>query len=893
MIRKLLAFSVALALACASSPLVAQNNARMLTGVNHQVGATYTLVAADATRLTSFSRSTAIAATLPAPSTTGFGAGTLFSVNNVGAGSATITCSGCTINGGVTLVLTTSQSADIYSDGTNYSAALGSGTGGGGGSLPTATAAGQYPNSTGPGTTYTAQSKLVVDARDIGVDCTGASDSSTALNAFTLTQKELDFPYNCQVRLNSTWTISGAGSFLIRGLGERPNQGVGGPQIFGCGTSGTQMIYINRSQYGRIEGLGLYAKGNSCVSTFTVPLTFDNTGAGGLNSHDLEVAHNAISTSPAATAISGFIGVQVPNGAAQNLESVNLHDNWIHCQNSANSIGFDVESTTSDSDEASRNDINNCKFGIANNANIRMLNNLFSGVGNNSVFGSAGAAIDLPFCVSGQIYAAYNQQDSGGPFIAGGCAQGTTLIANGIGVSDIASGVFVIDVGSAAGPWTLIGNYFNVGANTNQYVIGSTLQPALKGPLGSLTEISNWLTPSTLSHTLGWEDLTRPFQNGESRSLSTVGSTITLGPNLSPSELSTISKLWTPSLIGNNIAQQSPFLGLRAWTGAANDDWLSQTSASPTGSSFLFAHNAGPATSLWFNWDGQLNGLNLAQLSTPGPPTGVTPVGTPGGTTYTYALVVYGQSGNSAGGATLSTNTGNATLSSSNYNLIQWSSSGGGANKYCVWRTAGGATQGNIGCVSYVATGANSNNGDVYFFKDTGLAGDSAALPASNTTGQISGVTASFSGQVSAQSFVASGANGGISAAEGDCSAVSPAPGPGVDVLCPNSTAHAWQLNNNNGGYFNVAATVKSGTATMTTAAIGSGACGATVTVAATGAATTDAIAWSYNAAPAANPAQLVVSSWPTANNVNFQYCNPSAGSITPAAATLNWRVGR
>jgi len=87
--------------------------------------------------------------------------------------------------------------------------------------------------------------------------------------------------------------------------------------------------------------------------------------------------------------------------------------------------------------------------------------------------------------------------------------------------------------------------------------------------------------------------------------------------------------------------------------------------------------------------------------------------------------------------------------------------------------------------------------------------------------------------------------------------------------------------------------TVASGTATMTTALIGTLACGTTVTVAATGVATTDAISWAFNAAPAANPAELPVSSWPTANNVNFQYCNPTAAGVTPNAATLNWRVVR
>lgn len=94
-------------------------------------------------------------------------------------------------------------------------------------------------------------------------------------------------------------------------------------------------------------------------------------------------------------------------------------------------------------------------------------------------------------------------------------------------------------------------------------------------------------------------------------------------------------------------------------------------------------------------------------------------------------------------------------------------------------------------------------------------------------------------------------------------------------------------------GTFVIFGTINSGTAAMTTAAITPGTCGATVTVSAPGALTTDAIAFSFNAAPASNPAQLVITYWPTSNNVNFQYCNPTAGSITPTAATLNWRITR
>lgn len=87
--------------------------------------------------------------------------------------------------------------------------------------------------------------------------------------------------------------------------------------------------------------------------------------------------------------------------------------------------------------------------------------------------------------------------------------------------------------------------------------------------------------------------------------------------------------------------------------------------------------------------------------------------------------------------------------------------------------------------------------------------------------------------------------------------------------------------------------TVASGTATMTVALIGAGACGTTVTVAATNVLTTDSIEFAANAAVAANPGVLTVNRWPTANNVNFNYCNPTAAGVTPNATTLNWRVVR
>src|SRR3990167_5384747 len=77
-------------------------------------------------------------------------------------------------------------------------------------------------------------------------------------------------------------------------------------------------------------------------------------------------------------------------------------------------------------------------------------------------------------------------------------------------------------------------------------------------------------------------------------------------------------------------------------------------------------------------------------LATPSTPT-ITPQGAAGATTYTYVIVAFSQDGTSAGSAAVSTATGNATLSSSNFNRITWTTVTG-AQAYRLYRTVGGAT---------------------------------------------------------------------------------------------------------------------------------------------------------------------------------------------------------
>jgi hypothetical protein len=94
--------------------------------------------------------------------------------------------------------------------------------------------------------------------------------------------------------------------------------------------------------------------------------------------------------------------------------------------------------------------------------------------------------------------------------------------------------------------------------------------------------------------------------------------------------------------------------------------------------------------------------------------------------------------------------------------------------------------------------------------------------------------------------------------------------------------------------------TIASGTAALGTSAISSGACATVVSASATGVLTTDTLMADFNADPtsttgysASASGMLTIIKYPTADHVNFKVCNNTQASVTPGAATLNFRVVR
>jgi hypothetical protein len=135
--------------------------------------------------------------------------------------------------------------------------------------------------------------------------------------------------------------------------------------------------------------------------------------------------------------------------------------------------------------------------------------------------------------------------------------------------------------------------------------------------------------------------------------------------------------------------------------------------------------------------------LSIQQLATPAAPT-ITTAGTAGSTTWTYVVVAksgfgqtLGYTPASSGGSTTS---GNATLTSANYNIITFSKVSG-ATAYDIYRTVAGSSPtstGKIGTVTATVDPVTGIQTATYAFNDTAIAGDGTTAPTTNTTGTIS-----------------------------------------------------------------------------------------------------------------------------------------------------------
>jgi hypothetical protein len=123
----------------------------------------------------------------------------------------------------------------------------------------------------------------------------------------------------------------------------------------------------------------------------------------------------------------------------------------------------------------------------------------------------------------------------------------------------------------------------------------------------------------------------------------------------------------------------------------------------------------------------------------------------------------------------------------------------------------------------------------------------------------------------------------------------------GFDLIYCDSTAHGYAEISGTGSPYLLTRTIASGTSVLGTSSISSGACATIVTDTAKGAAATDNLIVDDNASDLSQVTgygvsargTLTIYKRVTSGHVNFTVCNSTAGTITPSALALQWRVVR
>lgn len=174
-----------------------------------------------------------------------------------------------------------------------------------------------------------------------------------------------------------------------------------------------------------------------------------------------------------------------------------------------------------------------------------------------------------------------------------------------------------------------------------------------------------------------------------------------------------------------------------------NDQYVSITNCDLTGNTnsamsynlgvptvgFVLDNNQGVSPAYKIGENDLTGEVIITPLATPSAPV-ITHSGTSGAATWTYKVVARTSTGyNTAASPAGSTTSGNATLTTGNFNIVTITPVNG-AMIYDIYRTAVGTsptTTGKIGSV----------NAGVAVFNDTGGAGDSSTAPTTNTTGVL------------------------------------------------------------------------------------------------------------------------------------------------------------
>jgi hypothetical protein len=186
--------------------------------------------------------------------------------------------------------------------------------------------------------------RQVVDARNIGVDCTGTNDSAAALNALSgsggLTGIKLVFPAGtrngpCLIKLGSTWNIYNSTSFTIDG-GARCGLPGNCTHFKYTGSTGGAVVDMERV-FG-FEVKNILVDGNGTAATGVI---VDQNLPGGIATYDgifegvLFNANASNRPGPAA----GWVGLSVSPVSRANVADIRVIDSAFECVSTGSASG--------------------------------------------------------------------------------------------------------------------------------------------------------------------------------------------------------------------------------------------------------------------------------------------------------------------------------------------------------------------------------------------------------------------------------------------------------------------------------------------------------------------------------------------------------------------------
>ena len=235
--------------------------------INAQTGTTYAFLTTDEGKLVTFNNASAVAVTLSAATATGFTAGYSFDVQDLGAGTVTITPTTSTINGASTLVIAHNQGCTVTSDGTNYQ-------------VSACTAV----SSSGGGSAF---SGLTSSTNTTAAMVVGSGATLSATGSGTIGATSVPFSGVATGTTANTLTVGTGGSVTTSGTGIVNANEINGATVPAsapeCGNSTSQLV----------------ACGLTVVPNTTTSFTFAST-----NARELVTFNNAAATAvtlPAAT----------------------------------------------------------------------------------------------------------------------------------------------------------------------------------------------------------------------------------------------------------------------------------------------------------------------------------------------------------------------------------------------------------------------------------------------------------------------------------------------------------------------------------------------------------------------------------------------------------------